>query len=82
MMTTLLIAANSTQLDPGFFQEVKKRKEKNVKDKLMGYLTTACITSGIGVLLFYMEDKSVKEIAAPLTLLPLLLSRRKRTILY
>lgn len=32
MMTTLLIAANSTQLDPGFFQEVKKRKEKNVKE--------------------------------------------------
>lgn len=55
---------SGAQLDPAFFQEINTRKEKTVKDRLMGYLTTACITSGIGVLVFYMEDKPVKEIAA------------------
>ena len=44
---------NGAQLDPAFFQEAGKmgtRKERTVKDKLMGWLTAACITSGIGLL--------------------------------
>ena len=43
---------NGAQLDPSFFESAAKvgGKEKTLKDKLMGYLITACITSGIGVL--------------------------------
>ena len=41
---------NGAQLDPAFFQQVNRRSERTVKDKLMGYLITACITSGIGLL--------------------------------
>ena len=43
---------NGAQLDPAFFESAAKAgcKEKTVKDKLMGYLTAACITSGIGLL--------------------------------
>lgn len=43
---------NGAQLDPAFFENAAKagRKEKTAKDKLMGYLITACITSGIGLL--------------------------------
>ena len=44
---------NGAQLDPAFFESAARAgcKEKTVKDKLMGYLITACITSGIGLLL-------------------------------
>ena len=42
---------NGAQLDPAFFQQVNRRKERTVKDKLVGYLITASITSGIGLLL-------------------------------
>ncbi|MCR5352028.1 MAG: hypothetical protein K6E35_06015 [Bacteroidales bacterium] len=42
---------NGAQLDPAFFQQTTERKKKTVKEKLMGRLLTACITTGIGVLL-------------------------------
>ena len=53
--TEVLLKAieNGAQLDPAFFQEAGKmgtRKERTVKDKLMGWLTAACITSAIGLL--------------------------------
>jgi hypothetical protein len=43
---------NGAQLDPAFFESAAKAgcKEKTVKDKLMGYLTAACVTSAIGLL--------------------------------
>lgn len=41
---------NGAELDPAFFQQATKRQPKNVKDKLMGYLTTACVTSAIGLI--------------------------------
>lgn len=43
---------NGAQLDPSFFESAAKAgcKEKTVKDKLMGWLLAAGITSGIGVL--------------------------------
>ena len=43
---------NGAQLDPAFFESAAKsgHKERTAKDKLMGYLITACITSGIGLL--------------------------------
>ena len=43
---------NGAQLDPAFFESAAKVgcKEKTVKDKLMGFLTAACITSAIGLL--------------------------------
>lgn len=43
---------NGAQLDPAFFESAAKAgcKEKTVKDKLMGWLTAACITSAIGLL--------------------------------
>ncbi len=44
---------NGAQLDPAFFESAAKVgcKEKTVKDKLAGFLITACITSGIGLLI-------------------------------
>ncbi len=43
---------NGAQLDPAFFESAAKAgcKEKTVKDKLMGWLTAACVTSAIGLL--------------------------------
>lgn len=43
---------NGAQLDPAFFASAAKVgcKEKTVKDKLMGYLTAACVTSALGLL--------------------------------
>ncbi len=52
--TELMIKAveSGAQLDPAFFEKAAKtgRRERTAKDKLMGYLITACITSGIGLL--------------------------------
>jgi len=66
---------NGTQLDPAFFQEINKRKERTVKDKLMAYLTTACITSGIGVLMAVVSTifLIVKDDYNPAALLVLLI---------
>ena len=51
--TEVLIKAieNGAQLDPAFFESAARSgcKQKTVKNKLMGYLITACITSGIGL---------------------------------
>ena len=49
--TELMMKAveNGTQLDPAFFQPTNCCR-KTVKDKLMGWLLTACILSGIGLL--------------------------------
>ena len=41
---------NGATLDPAFFQQTNYRRKKTVKDKLMGWLLAACITSGIGLL--------------------------------
>ncbi len=50
--TELMMKAieNGTTLDPSFFQQANCCREKTVKDKLMGWLLAACITSGIGLL--------------------------------
>ena len=52
--TELMIKAveSGAQLDPAFFENAARtgRKERTAKDKLMGYLIAACITSGIGLL--------------------------------
>ena len=66
---------NGTQLDPAFFQEINKRRERTVKDKLMGYLTAACITSGIGVLMAVVSTifLIVKDDSTPAALLVLLI---------
>ena len=50
--TELMMKAveNGTTLDPSFFQQTSCCRMKTVKDKLMGWLLAACITSGIGVL--------------------------------
>ena len=49
--TELMMKAveNGSQLDPAFFQPTNCCR-KTVKDKLMGWLLAACITSGIGLL--------------------------------
>ncbi|MBP5750554.1 MAG: hypothetical protein J6X24_07175 [Firmicutes bacterium] len=67
---------SGAQLDPAFFQEINTRKEKTVKDRLMGYLTTACITTSIGVLmavvstLFLILKDSYKPAALLVLLIP------------
>ncbi len=50
--TELMMKAieNGTTLDPSFFQQTSCCRMKTVKDKLMGWLLAACITSGIGLL--------------------------------
>lgn len=50
--TELMMKAieNGATLDPAFFQPTSCCRKKTVKDKLMGWLLAACITSGIGLL--------------------------------
>ena len=50
--TELMMKAieNGATLDPAFFQPTSCCRMKTVKDKLMGWLLAACITSGIGLL--------------------------------
>ena len=51
--TELMMKAieNGTTLDPSFFQQTSCCRKKTVKDKLMGWLLAACITTGIGVMI-------------------------------
>ena len=51
--TELLMKAveNGATLDPAFFQQANSRRKRTVKDKLMGWLLAACITTGIGVMI-------------------------------
>jgi len=41
---------NGATLDPAFFQQTSCCKKRTVKDKLMGWLLAACITTGLGVM--------------------------------
>ena len=41
---------NGATLDPAFFQQTNCCKKRTVKDKLMGWLLAACITTGLGVM--------------------------------
>ena len=41
---------NGATLDPAFFQQTSRGKNRTVKDKLMGWLLAACITTGLGVM--------------------------------
>ena len=51
--TELMMKAleNGATLDPAFFQPTNCCRKKTVKDKLMGWLTAGCITTGLGVML-------------------------------
>ena len=68
---------NGAQLDPAFFENAARAggREKTVKDKLMGYLITACITSGIGLLLSIVSIVflALKEDLNPAAILVLLI---------
>ena len=50
--TELMMKAveNGATLDPAFFQQANTKRKRTVKDKLMGWLLAACITTGTGIM--------------------------------